>query len=147
MVFNVGVYSQEINHASCNYPRSLSGSTEFEVSFKYIFELLLQLTEVTVDVRIIGGGLPVFAAVSVVAVSCGVVDESVSMLVVRRGAKKFRVGTSLEPVSAVGRVAAFFAVSAVSYEFCRLRLRITLKPSCWMMALCCLWIRILVSGR
>jgi hypothetical protein len=52
------------------------------------------------------------------------------MLVVRRGAKKFRVGTSLRPVLSVGRVAALFAASAVSCEFCRLRLRIALKPSC-----------------
>jgi hypothetical protein len=71
----------------------------------------------TVDFRIIGGGLPVFAAV---AVSCWVVSvlEFVSMLVVRRGTKKFHVGTSLGLVSAVGRVAAFFTLSAVSCEFC-----------------------------
>jgi hypothetical protein len=53
-----------------------------------------------VDVRIIGGGLPVFAAVALVSV----LEKSVSMLAVRRGAKKFRVGTSLGLVSAVGRL-------------------------------------------
>jgi hypothetical protein len=58
-----------------------------------------------------------------------VLEEFVSMLVIRRGAKKFRMGTYLGPVSAVGRVAAFFAVSAVSCELCRLCLRITLRPS------------------
>jgi hypothetical protein len=58
-----------------------------------------------------------------------VLEEYVSMLVVHRGVKKFCVGTSLGPVLAVGRVAALFAVSAVSCEFCRLRLRINLKPS------------------
>jgi hypothetical protein len=71
----------------------------------------------TVDVRIIGGCLPVFA------VPCGVfsvLEESVSMLFVHRGAKKFRVGTSLGPVLVVGRVVAFYAVLAVSCEFCLL---------------------------
>jgi hypothetical protein len=79
-----------------------------------------------------GGGLPDLAA----GVSTGVVSElveSMSIPVLRSGAKKFRVTISCcWEVAAAGSVAAFLLVSPVSWEFRRFRLRTSVKSSsCW----------------
>jgi hypothetical protein len=75
------------------------------------------------DVNIIGGGRPDFHVASVSVELDSVTRASVSMLIARRGAKKFFVVTV-----DVGR-AAFFEVQASSPVRCLFRLRTSLKPS------------------
>jgi hypothetical protein len=65
-----------------------------------------------------GDGLPDFT----IGVSTGVVSvlvESISITGLRRGEKKFRVVVSFCEVAAAGRVATFFVVLTVSWEFHR----------------------------
>jgi hypothetical protein len=86
----------------------------------------------TADVRIIGVGLPVFPGGVSLHDVASLLAESVSISVVRSGAKKLRVTTSSCGVltwadAAVG--IAFLEVGAVSVVLCRLRLRTSWKPS------------------
>jgi hypothetical protein len=77
------------------------------------------------DVNIIGGGRPDFPVAAASAELDSVTWASVSMLVVRRGAKKFVVATF---TADVGR-AAFFRVQAASPVKCLFQRVTSLKPS------------------
>jgi hypothetical protein len=83
-----------------------------------------------VDVRIIGGGLPVFPGTYSNDFSIGSVDVHVRY---PEGAKKFQVTTSLGELFKAGYVsvctAAFFEVPVVSSVARRFRLRTSWKPS------------------
>jgi hypothetical protein len=87
------------------------------------------------DVKIIGGGLHDIPGT---ASSCGlasVPEESVSIFVVLRGVKNFRVASSLGAMFKAAEVAAgsaFFEVWAVFSVLCRFHRRTSWKPSSWV---------------
>jgi hypothetical protein len=91
----------------------------------------------TADVRIIGGGGPVLAGAVASLDEDWVLAESVSMLRVRSGAKKLRMETSVEGVSAAaGTVVGtgFFEIGAVSSVLCRLHFWTSLERPSWVAA-------------
>jgi hypothetical protein len=123
----VGFHGLEIRHAARDDSCSVSCATELELFIYHTFSCVCSRIKLTADVRIIVGGPPALAG----AASCGValmLAESVSMSDARRGAKKFRMATSLGGKSTAVH-ADFFEVGAVSFVRCRLRLRTSLKPS------------------
>jgi hypothetical protein len=77
---------------------------------------------------IIGGGLPALPGTASSTVVASAPEVSVSMVVARRGAKKFRVATSLLGVFLLS-AAGFFEVGAASLVLWHFRLRTSLKPS------------------
>jgi hypothetical protein len=129
----VGFDGLEIRHASYDDFSSVSSVMELFLSLTTICSCFRKWIRLVADVWIIGGSLPVLPGTAFSFEVVSVREVSVSMSVALRGAKNFKVTTSLKGIYKVGDVlfctAVFFEAPAVSSMACRLCLRTSWKPS------------------
>jgi hypothetical protein len=118
MGVEVGFDGLEIRHASRDDAGSDSGATELKASFDLNFSCFCKRIRLVVDVRIIGGGLPVSPRTAFSFELASVPEASVSMSAALRGEKKFRVTNSFgwmyKAVDVLVCTVAFFELPVVS---------------------------------